>query len=70
MASAPRHGDVCRVNWAPQVKPDVWGPHVSDTGANPGQTQRWLGFDQGWGPLSVSVGGVISLTNSISANPN
>ena len=23
-----------------RVKPDVWGPHVSDTGANPGQTQR------------------------------
>ena len=35
-----RHCDVSRVNWAPQVKPDVWGPHVSDTGANPGQTQR------------------------------
>ena len=40
MASAPRHSDVSRVNWAPQVKSDVWGPHVSDTGANPGQTQR------------------------------
>ena len=25
---------------AVQVKPDVWGPHVSGTGANPGQTQR------------------------------
>ena len=31
MASAPRHGDVSRVNWAPQVKPDQWGPLVSDT---------------------------------------
>ena len=65
MASAPRHDDVSRVNWALQVKPDVWGPHVSDTGTNPGQTQRWLGFDQGWGPLSVAVG-VFSVV--ISAN--
>ena len=56
MASAPRHCDVSRVNWAPQVKPDQWGPLVSDSGTNPGQTQRWLGFDQGWGPLSVAVG--------------
>ena len=32
MASAPRHSDVSRVNWAGSVKPDVWGPHVSDTG--------------------------------------
>ena len=32
MASAPRHGDVSRVNWVPQVKPDQWGPLVSDPG--------------------------------------
>ena len=30
MASAPRHCDVSRVNWASQVKPDQWGPLVSD----------------------------------------
>ena len=30
MTSAPRHCDVSRVNWAPQVKPDQWGPLVSD----------------------------------------
>ena len=24
---------------AVQVKPDVWGPHVSDTGANPALTR-------------------------------
>ena len=46
-----------------QVQPDVRGPHVSDTGTNPGQTQRWLGFD----PLTSSarqvgpMGQVISL---------
>ena len=45
-----------QVKGVDQVKPDQWGPLVSDTGANPGQTQRWLGFDQGWGPLSVAVG--------------
>ena len=30
MASARRHCDVSRVNWAPQVKPDQRGPLVSD----------------------------------------
>ena len=56
IASAWPHPDVIRSTGRVQVKPDVWGPHVSDIGTNPGQTQRWLGFDQGWGPLSVAVG--------------
>ena len=64
MASAPRHYDVSRSTGLARVKPDVWGPHVSDTGANPGQTQRWLGFDQGWGPLSVAVGLISGAINT------
>ena len=54
-----------QVNGVVQVKSDLWDPYVSDTWTNPGQTQRWLGFDQGWGPLSVAVG-VFSVV--ISAN--
>ena len=62
MASAPRHSDVSRVNWAPQVKPDMWGPHVSDTGANPGQPSADWGLTRGgahcqwlWGCLTWSL---------------
>ena len=32
IASTPRHSDVSRVNWAGPVKPDQWGPLVSDWG--------------------------------------
>ena len=44
---------------AVQVKPDVWGPHVSDTGANPALTRalthygahcQWL-----WGVFRASL---------------
>ena len=42
---------------AVQVKPDVWGPHVSDTGANPALTPGWLALTKPWAHLSASVGG-------------
>ena len=50
-ASAWRHRGVSR---ADQVKPDVWGPHVSDTGLTPGQTRTDQGLTWLWGPLSAA----------------
>ena len=49
-----------QVNQPVQVKPDQWGPLVSDPEAKPALTSPWLGFDQAWGPLAVTEGRAIT----------
>ena len=39
MTSALRHACISKSTGLPRVTPDVWGPHVSDTGANPALTR-------------------------------
>ena len=59
MTSALRHACVSKSTGLPRVKPNVWGPHVSDTGANPALTRalthygahcQWL-----WGVFRASL---------------